>query len=310
MDNSTSSSFASGRRSVGAQVSLGCKFSSRLRTAIRFSVRNPHVKTLQTRHGPMRALAGDQIITRCLETYGEFSRLEWRLLEQIVRPGMTVVEAGSNIGVHTIPLARACAPGTLYAFEPQAPVFALLCENLRANGLTNVLAQEAACGACIGTAGVPSLDYTAEANFGGVSLIQTGLSGHEVEVLPIDALNLAECGLLKIDVEGFEFEVISGALETIRRCRPIIYIENDREGHQQTILSSISNLGYHLYWHTPPVADEANFNGVQENIFGGLTIYSINMLCVPSERGTFVKALEEIDPASWRSPKGRFNSPS
>src|SRR5450432_1659615 len=98
----------------------------------------------------MRALAGDTIISRCLEVYGEFSRQEWRLLAQIVRPGMNVVEAGANIGVHTIPLAKGCAPGTLYAFEPQGPVFALLRENLKANDVTNVRAFEAACGADVG----------------------------------------------------------------------------------------------------------------------------------------------------------------
>jgi FkbM family methyltransferase len=268
-------------------------------------VSEPQIKTLQTRHGPMRALAGDTIISRCLEVYGEFSRLEWRLLSQIVRPGMTVVEAGANIGVHSIPLARACAPATLYAFEPQGPVFALLCENLRANGLTNVRALQAACGADIGTATVPPLDYGAAVNFGGVALTTSGSEGQQVGVQPIDALELQACGLLKIDVEGFELAVLQGASQTIRRCRPIIYIENDRVAFQQRVISTISDMGYRLYWHAPPIADEANFNGFQENIFGGLTIISINMLCVPVERGTVVKALEEIDPGNWLSPKGR-----
>jgi FkbM family methyltransferase len=267
-------------------------------------VSEPPTKTLQTRHGPMKALAGDQFITPCLEVYGEYSRQEWLLLSQIVTRGMTVVEAGANIGAHTVPLARACAPGLLYAFEPQLPVLGLLCDNLNANAINNVRPIPAACGAEVGEARVPPLDYAATVNFGGVSLKACGEPGQLVRVQPVDGLNLSACGLLKIDVEGFEVEVIRGATETIRRCRPIIYVENDRVEHQQALISDISSLGYRLYWHTPYIADEGNFNGATHRIFPS-AIFSINMLCVPAECDTQVTRLEEIDPANWSSPKGR-----
>ena len=51
-----------------------------------------------------------------------------------------------------------------------------------------------------------------------------------------------------------------------------------------------------------------NFNGATDHIFGQ-RIYSINMLCIPSERNTRVDRLEEIDPNNWSSPKGRKLSP-
>src|SRR6185437_4192192 len=94
-------------------------------------------KTLTTCHGPMLALAGDRYITRSLEVYGEFSAGEWDLFAQVVKPGMTVVEVGANIGAHSIALAKACAPGPLYLFEPQQRVFQILCANLALNGVTN-----------------------------------------------------------------------------------------------------------------------------------------------------------------------------
>src|SRR3569623_802865 len=68
-------------------------------------------KTYQTRHGPMLAFAGAQYMTPTLEKQGEYAPEEWALLEQLVRPRMTVVEIGANIGVHSVPLARSCGRG-------------------------------------------------------------------------------------------------------------------------------------------------------------------------------------------------------
>src|SRR5258708_30741705 len=93
------------------------------------------VKTLQTRHGPMLALAGDRYITGSLELYGEFSFGEWLLFAQLVKPGMTVVEVGANIGAHSVALARACFPRPLYLFEPPQRVFQSLCAHLSPNGI-------------------------------------------------------------------------------------------------------------------------------------------------------------------------------
>src|ERR1700744_363587 len=106
----------------------------------------PLTKTLQTCHGPMLGLAGDLYITRSLEVYGEFSYGEWLLFSQIVKPGRAVVEIGANIGAHSVPLARACAPGPLYLFEPQQRGFQILCANLVLNGITNAIAYPEACG--------------------------------------------------------------------------------------------------------------------------------------------------------------------
>lgn len=258
------------------------------------------LKTLATRHGPMLALPQDQFITRCLEIYGEFSPGEWALLAQIIKPGMAVVEVGSNIGAHTVPMARACAPGTLYAFEPQQRVFQILCANLALNGVTNVIASPDAVGAEPGTASIPPLDYSADGNFGGVSLQSTQAPGQKVRIIRLDDLDLPTLGLLKVDVEGFEVQVVTGAQATIRRCRPTLYIENDRPPHQRQLIDLIHALDYRLYWHTPPLAGPGNFNGVTENVFGRSYV-SINMLGLPRERGTGTD-LELIDPADPRLP--------
>ena len=259
-------------------------------------------KTLQTRHGPRLALAGDRYITRSLEVYGEFSASEWALLAQLVKPGMTVVEVGANIGTHSVPLARACAPGPLYLFEPQQRVFQILCANLALNEVKNAIAYPEASGEAAGLVVIPPLDYGAEFNFGGVSVHEEGEGawGLKVRATPLDSLDLAACHVIKIDVEGFEAQVLRGAAATIAKHRPVLYVENDRAAQQQELISLIAGMDYQMFWHTPPLFRSGNFNGCAENVFE--RIVSINMLCVPDERNTVVQDMQPIDPDNWTSP--------
>lgn len=265
-------------------------------------MKEPDARRFETRHGPMLGLRGDQYITRSLELYGEFSRGEWRVLEQLAQPGQTVVEIGANIGTHSVPLARRCAPAPLYVFEPQQRVFQILCANLALNEIGNAVALPEACGEAEGQALIPPLDYGADANFGGVSLrpAAAGAAGQRVRVRPLDSLELAECGLIKIDVEGFEPQVLRGARETIARCRPALYVENDRAENQGELIALMAEMDYRLYWHTPRLFDPGNFRGCAENVFG--RIVSLNVIGLPKESPRRVGDLSEIDPDNWTSP--------
>jgi FkbM family methyltransferase len=258
-------------------------------------------KTYPTRHGPMLAFTGDRFMTPPLEQRGEYAPHELGLLEQFTRPRMTVVEIGANIGVHTIPLARKCAPGPMFAFEPQPRVFQVLCANLVLNDIDNVFAYPDACGEDNGWATMPMLDYDAAQNFGGVSLQTAGEAGLKVRVIALDSLELAALGLLKIDVEGFEPMVLRGARQTIARCRPVIYVENDRPEQQGEVIGLLTEMGYTLYWHTPQLAED----GVFDRIY-----VSVNMLATPTERGVTIYGAEPINPNNWTSPQSNRPKPS
>ena len=93
------------------------------------------------------------------------------LLCQLIRPRMTVVEVGANIGLLTVPFARFVAPGDkVIAFEPQRIPYYCLCANVVLNNLNNVLCHQVAVGEATGTTTVPELDYLAEDNLGGLEL--------------------------------------------------------------------------------------------------------------------------------------------
>jgi len=261
---------------------------------------------LATRHGPMWALRTDAYITGCLDRYGEYCEAETDVFRQVVKPGMIVVEAGANIGAHTVMLARACAPGRLIAFEPQQRAFQLLCANLTMNEIENVTAYPEAVGAAPGMVELPTVDYGLAGNFGSVSPRPAQIAGeawHEgrmVRLRTLDSLELPTCGLIKVDVEGWEAGVVRGAQATIARCRPILYVENDRAAQQAELIALIDALGYVQYWHLAPLFSRSNFNGVAEDLTGGAV--SMNMLCVPAERNLVVTDMERIDPQNWRSP--------
>ncbi|HJN12491.1 MAG TPA: FkbM family methyltransferase [Pirellulaceae bacterium] len=233
------------------------------------------------RHGVLLFNKNDMYIGRSLERYGEFSEGELEFFESVVRLGDTVVEAGANIGAHTVRLAQLVGEaGKVHAFEPQRVVFQSLCANVALNGLANVFSHHAALGREPGQLFVPTLDYGKENNFGGLGL--GGYSrGEPVAVETIDGLQLSSCGFIKIDVEGMEQDVVQGARETILQYRPVLYVENDRAEHSAALIAQIMGLGYRLYWHLPKMFRADNYYENSANVFG--EIVSVNMICIDED---------------------------
>lgn len=244
------------------------------------------------RTGPLIYNKNDIYIGGSSRKYGEFSWLEHELLKHLVRPGEIVVEAGANIGAHTVGVSRLVgATGGVIAFEPQRIVFQTLCANLALNQCSNVYAFQQALGAADGEITVPALDPRTRSNFGGISL--TGVArGDKVPLRTVDGLGLPACHLIKGDVEGMELDLVRGALATIKAYRPILYLENDREEHSKSLLELLLSLDYAAYWHLPPLYNPDNFERDPENIFPG--IVSLNVLCTPLEAKIPVAGLRRI----------------
>jgi FkbM family methyltransferase len=241
-------------------------------------VAGPFNHMRQCRYGYMLYNCNDMYLGRSLDLYGEFSEGEMELLRQLIRPGDICIDAGSNIGTHTIFLARTVGPqGRVYAFEPQRLVFQTLCANMALNSMANAYCINAAAGTERGYINVPALDFTRTNNFGGLSL-DVNMPGETVDMITIDSLNLPALRLLKADVEGMELHVLKGATETIKRHFPVMYIENDRVQNSLALTQFIDSLGYEMYWHMPPLFNPRNFFGNGINVFSN--IVSVNLLCV------------------------------
>jgi hypothetical protein len=119
-----------------------------------------------------------------------------------------------------------------------------------------------------------------------------------VDIIPVDALGLARCHLIKIDVEGMEGEVLAGAAATIARHRPVLYVENDRRAKSAALITQILSLGYELFWHLPPLFNPDNFFRHSTNVFGNIVSY--NMLGVPREAKRDISGFRPIaGPEDW-----------
>jgi FkbM family methyltransferase len=257
--------------------------------------------TKDCRHGKLMYLLNDAYIGRSLDVYGEYSEGEIDLFRQLLRPGDVAIDVGANIGALTVPMARLVQPGgALVAFEPQRAIFDVLCNNLRLNGLANVQAFRRAVGSATGTIRVPPLDYQGADNFGGVAL--GGASGEEVQLVTIDSLALPRLRLLKVDVEGMEHGVITGARATLGRLKPAVYVENDRAENSQALISLLFDIGYRLWWHITPLFNPKNFFGHPRDIFG--EVMSFNMIGFPRSDAPALGFPEIVSPDDFAGQPG------
>lgn len=257
----------------------------------------PPYKLVQAKHGWFLASPEDVYVGNAVLTYGEYGEIEWLLLEEMIRPGRDAIEVGANIGTHTVSLARKLAGmgRRLLAVEPQPVVFQNMCANLALNALFNVLAENAACSDAPGWLSFQAPDYRQRNNFGGVSMREDGVGNQRVRAVCLDDLvpDDFDVGLLKIDVEGFEQKVLEGATRTIARCRPFIYLENDRVDRSKALIEWLWAAGYKLWWHMPRLFNPKNFAGHSENIYGNVA--SFNMMAIPSEVPTNINGLAPVE---------------
>lgn len=248
-------------------------------------------ETRECKHGTMTYFADDEFVGKSLKLYGEFSDPEVDVMAKTVKPGDTVIDVGANVGALTVAMAKLVGPnGRVIAFEPQPETAALLERNAAQNGLDCVEIHRCAAGAKRREIiAMPNLAEVGHKNYGGVAL---GKGERSATTETIDDLKLYHVSFIKVDVEGMERQVIKGARETIKRCRPFLYVENDRPEHSNQLVSDIVDLGYRLFWHRPLLFSEKNWRKESRNVFGGMV--SINMICVPEEMNAAVTGSDEV----------------
>jgi len=151
----------------------------------------------------------------------KWERHSFDLLAEHIVPGSVVIEVGAHIGTHTVRMGQLAGPwGRVYAFEPQRKIYRELHHNLALNGVTNVVALRMAIGS--GETRIIEMNPASPGNEGGTGV---GSGGDAAELRSLDSFGFERLSLLKIDVETYENEVLDGALDTIRRNRPVMLIE-------------------------------------------------------------------------------------
>ncbi len=245
--------------------------------------------------GTFSYYADDEFVGRSLEIYGEYSDYETAIYQKLLKPGHIAVEVGSNIGTHTVPIASLVGEtGHVYAFEPGTDCYAMLCRNLEQNNLRNVTTlKNAALDKPVRVwikhdpnPNYPKLDY----NDNPYAISEPV---EYCDAITVDSLNLERLDFIKIDADGTEQAVIEGMAETIKRCRPIIYIENEIPDKWQKLAATIIDHEYRGWWFKPPLYRPDNHFKNPKNVWPGVVSYM--QIFIPEECMAIIKGpFEEV----------------
>lgn len=157
-----------------------------------------------------------------LSIFRSYEPFETSLLSSEIRPGMTLVDVGANIGYYTLLFSKLTgAAGRVYAFEPEPENFALLQENLRRNARTNVVALQRA----VSDQSGPSFLYLSSENFGDHQAYPSADGRRKVPITMtrLDDSLPGPVDLIKMDVQGFEAHALEG-MEAVIAASPRLTI--------------------------------------------------------------------------------------
>jgi FkbM family methyltransferase len=203
--------------------------------------------------------SGDLAVGKCLRTYGEFGRAGSTLVAQLAT-GATCIDVGANLGAYALPVSRRAA--RVIAIEAQPAIAELLARNVAENGVGNVEVIAAAAGAEAGTIAFPAPGLDDTLNFGGVGLGSWRGATAEIAMVRLDDLAPADTRVVKIDVEGYEEQVLAGAPNLLETVRPYWMAELGREGPRgRRLLESFWRWDYRTYWFYDPFVTPAAERG-------------------------------------------------
>lgn len=214
----------------------------------------------------------DNTIGRSLDLYGEYSETEVSFLLSILNDQSVVYDIGSNIGYHTS--AFASIAKKVYSFEPNFLSYDLLVKNTQQN--KNVICVNAAVNSNNGIVSVNNFDIDVPGNYGSVSINNGETS---VISIKIDDFGFEPPNLIKIDVEGAEYDVFKSCERTITNYRPIVYWEAHETPNIPEIYHFLKKENYFLYWCQINNYNQSNFKNNNINVFGNTALFSI--LSVP-----------------------------
>lgn len=205
-----------------------------------------------------------------------------KLIRISLRPGDNALDIGANIGLQSIRMAQCIGhQGHVYSFEPLSYLQNKFKRNIGLNRLDNVTLFPVALSDEPGEISISINEGDWNQGTFNIQYKGTGNKTEQVLIKVADQIDeiqaLTHLSLIKIDVEGFEFQVIRGLEATIKKCRPRIIFEYDSDywkatGQQITdCYSFLTNLNYTLYQITSVGCELINN---VESIGGG------NLFCV------------------------------
>ncbi|NHM06415.1 FkbM family methyltransferase [Flavobacterium sp. CYK-4] len=150
-----------------------------------------------------------------------------KVIQQYASQGYNFVDIGANIGVHSLKAASSNAAIEIFSFEPESVNFMGLLHNITLNGFENIRPFKMGLGNFKGTT---TMNINDGWNKGKHSLKMQFENSQKKLLIPVSRLDeFQEFGfgnrlLMKIDVEGFEKEVVQGASQILQQTPDLALI--------------------------------------------------------------------------------------
>ena len=241
--------------------------------------------------------------------------LEKIVFLSLVRRGDTVIDVGANTGYYTLLFSRlAGAHGSVHAFEPVPPTFAKLQAHLRRGSSGPVAVNNCA---------LADAEKTVDMYLPGEDHGQAALTRHTFGTWATDApvrtfscrtttldayagtAGLESLSFVKCDVEGAELLVLRGAVQTIRRFRPLLFLEVSRHWtadfayQPQDLARFLEDLGYSRFFL---VGDEIfPLGDLSRGLAADRLPDSVNLLC--ADERSHGQRIARLQPWLARGPE-------
>jgi FkbM family methyltransferase len=189
--------------------------------------------------------------------FDEYESGDADLLFRFIKNGDIIFDIGANIGWYSLSFAKRFPDSTIYSFEPLEKTYLDLEKNVRLNNLANIHINN------FGFSDKNEFVTFYTSSHTSVSNSSENISGEDQPMLTTcevkrldDVLKLSQTSLdfIKCDVEGAELFVFKGAVETIKRCKPIIFTEMLRKWSEKfgyspnDIISLFDEIGYNCFF--------------------------------------------------------------
>jgi FkbM family methyltransferase len=205
----------------------------------------------------------DEGLSRELAAEKIHEPLTTRVLAEMIKPNWVVVDIGSHLGYFA--LFEAClveTNGKVIAIEPVPESYILLVKNVKLNDLTKTIATH--------NIAVSSKRENRDffisklSNQSGFYPMPEYENVIKVETVSLDEIlkNETHVDAIRMDIEGGEYEVISGMIETIRLHHPLLLIELHPSPKRKSFLRELHNLGYECLYTIERGQNTSLFHGV------------------------------------------------
>ncbi|KKU14368.1 MAG: Methyltransferase, FkbM family [Candidatus Jorgensenbacteria bacterium GW2011_GWA2_45_9] len=174
---------------------------------------------------------------------GTYEKEKQKLFAENVKPGDVVYDIGAHVGFYTLVASKLVGEnGFVYAFEPLPGNVGFIMKHVRMNKCKNTFVVEKA---VTDNSGMVHFKYGDSSSTGEINTYGKGI---EVEAMSIDDFSITNRppAVMKIDVEGEEAKVLTGAEKILAENSPVIFLAIHGENRRVECVKILKSAGYKI----------------------------------------------------------------